>query len=95
MSMIRKIRRQLKDMGFRSHMREEIDSLGVHLTVCQFIVVLLSIVSVVFLFVPFFYLQNVKFMIAFFAISLVSLTIGIWFWIHQAEICEHPEDYQD
>jgi len=49
---------------------------------------------VVFLFVPLLYLQSVKFMIAFFAVSLVSLTTGIWFWVHQAEICEHPEDYQ-
>lgn len=90
--MVVKIRQQLKELGFRPHLREEIEALGVQLTVCQMIVVILSIISVVFLFVPFFYLQDLRFMAVFFSLSLVCLGAGIWFWVHRAEICEHPED---
>lgn len=94
MSMILKIRHQLKELGFRPHMRDEIEALGVQLTVCQLIVVVLSIISVVFLFVPLFYLQDVKFMLVFFSLSLICLGCGIWFWVHRAEICEHPEEVE-
>lgn len=93
--MIRNIRHQLKELGFRPHMKSEIESLGIHLTICQLVVVLLSLFSVVFLFVPFFYLQSVTFMLVFFGISLVTLFIGIWFWLHKVDICENPEDYAD
>lgn len=95
MSMIKQVRQQLKDLGFRPHLKQDIESLGIELTVCQLIVVILSISSVVFLFVPFFYLQNVTFVAAFLGVSLLCLVLGIWFWMHKAEICEHPEDYQD
>ena len=90
--MITKIRQQLKELGFRPHIRQEIERMGIELTVCQLIVVVLSIISVVFLFVPFLFLQDVRFMIFFFILSIATLLIGIWFWVHQAEICEHPED---
>ncbi len=92
MSLVIKVRHQLKELGFRPNLQEEIETLGVQLTVCQVVVVVLSLVSVVFLFVPFFYLQNITFMIIFFALSLVSLIFGIWFWVNRADICEHPED---
>lgn len=95
MSMIVKIRHQLREIGFRSHMGDEIEKLGAQLTVCQIIIVILSIISVVFLFVPLFYLQNVRFMLLFFSLSIISIGLGIWFWIHKAEICEHPEDIQE
>lgn len=92
MSLVIKVRHQLRDLGFRPNLREEIETLGVQLTVCQFVVVVISLLSVVFLFVPFFYLQNITFMMIFFALSLICLMLGIWFWINRAEICEHPED---
>lgn len=92
MSLVIKVRHQLRDLGFRPNLREEIETLGVQLTACQFVVVVISLISVVFLFVPFFYLQNIAFMMIFFALSLVCLILGIWFWINRAEICEHPED---
>lgn len=95
MSMIRKIRHQLKELGFRQNLGQEIESLGIELTVCQFIVVILSVFSVVFLFVPLFYLQDIRFMLVFFSLSFICIIAGIWFWVHRAEICEHPEDYQD
>ena len=95
MSMITKVRQQLKEIGFRPHIREEIEALGVQLTVCQLVVVVLSIISVVFLFVPLFYLQDQRFMLVFFALSLLCLGSGVWFWVNRAEICEHPEDIQD
>lgn len=95
MSIIKQVRHQLKELGFRPHLKDEIQALGIELTICQIIVVVLSIVSIVFLFVPFFYLQDVRFMIVFFGVSMVFLILGIWFWVHQEEICEHPEDYQE
>lgn len=95
MNLTREIRHQLKNLGFSSHIKQDIESLGVELTICQFIVVVLSIISVVFLFVPFFYLKDIKFMLIFFGVSLLSLSGGIWFWVHRSEICENPEDYVD
>lgn len=95
MNMIRSVRQQLKDLGFRPHMSKEIESLGVHLTICQLIVVLLSIVSVVFLFVPLFYLQSILFMSLFFGLSVIFLFFGIWFWLNKVDICEKPEDILD
>lgn len=95
MNFIREVRRQLKELGFRPHLKDEIQSLGIELTVCQVIVVVLSIASIVFLFVPVFYLQDVRFMVLFFGLSMALLVLGIWFWVHQEEICEHPEDYQE
>lgn len=92
MSLIIKVRQQLKELGFRPHMREEIETLGVQLTVCQLVVVMLSLTSVVFLFVPFFFLQNAMFMVIFFGLSLIAILLGMWFWVNRAEICEHPED---
>lgn len=90
-----KIRQQLKELGFRPHLSQDIESLGVKLTICQIIVVILSMISVVFMFVPLFYLQNIKFMLSFFGISFVCLILGIWFWVHEADICEHPEEFED
>lgn len=95
MSLIIKVRQQLKELGFRPHMREEIEALGVQLTVCQLVVIVLSLVSIVFLLAPILYLRDPIFMVVFFALSLLSLSIGLWFWVHQAEICEHPEDIQE
>ncbi len=95
MTMIGKVRRELKELGFRPHLGQEIQSLGVELTVCQLIVVLLSIISIVFLFVPMFYLQDTRFLLLFFSLSLLCIGTGVWFWMHQEDICEHPEDYQE
>lgn len=95
MSMIHDIRKQLKDLGFRPNMKREIESLGIEVTVCQFIVVVLSIISIVFLLVPFVYLKDIRFMVLFVALSILCIWLGIWFWIKRAEICEHPEDYTD
>ncbi|HCM38086.1 MAG: hypothetical protein UV61_C0009G0054 [Candidatus Gottesmanbacteria bacterium GW2011_GWB1_43_11] len=94
MSFTHKVRQELKNFGFRSNLRAEIDALGIDLTICQLIVVLLSISSVVFLFMPLFYLQDPWFVVFFFGLSIVCLFAGVWFWVHRAEICEHPEDYQ-
>ena len=95
MSMIFKIKRQLKEFGFRPEIGKEIENLGVELTVCQLIVVVLSISSIVFLFMPMFYLKNLTFVAVFLGLSLVSLLAGIWFWLHKAEICEHPEEVEE
>ncbi len=95
MTMIQKIRHQLKELGFQRDLKQEVESLGVQLTVCQMIVVFLSICSIVFMFVPLFYLQDLRFMALFLGLSFVCMIAGIWFWVKQAEICEHPEDYQE
>lgn len=95
MSLVVKVRQQMKELGFRPHMRDEIARLGVQLTICQLIVVILSISSVAFLFAPLFYLQDLRFMVVFFSVSILSLLGGMWFWVNRAEICEHPEDIED
>ena len=89
------IRKRLKELGLRPNMKSEIESLGVEVTVCQLIVVVLSIASVVFLLVPFLYLRDLKFIFLFWGISIVCIWIGIWFWVKRADICEHPEEYTD
>lgn len=89
MSTMGEIHEKLGEMGIKPK-----DSLGIELTVCQFIVVVLSIISIVFLFVPIFFLQDVRFLLLFFSISLLCLGVGVWFWIKKADICEHPEEYQ-
>lgn len=86
------IRMKLKDLGWAS---SDTGKDGDALTVCQFIVVGLSLLSVVFLLAPLFYVQQIWFMIIFFSFSTVSLFAGIWFWMRQAEICEHPDLYLD
>jgi uncharacterized membrane protein len=93
MSMQQQVREQLKELGMTNHIKQDVSSLGLELTVCQMIVVLLSIGSVVFLFVPLFYLQNPKFMVLFFGLSFLCMVLGVWFWIKKAEYCEHPEDW--
>ena len=95
MSFVRKIRHELNDLGFRDNLQNEIETLGVQLTICQLIVVVLSIISVVFLFVPFLFLTDVKFMLIFMSVSLVSLGLGVWFWVKRAQICENPEEIQE
>lgn len=93
--MIFKIKHQLQEFGFRPGISKEVEKMGAELTVCQMIVVILSISSIVFLFMPIFYLQNVIFIAVFLGLSLVSLLAGIWFWLHKAEICEHPEEVEE
>jgi hypothetical protein len=88
-----KIRQELIKFGFRSNMGSEIQALEAQFTVCQLIVVVLSIISVVFLFIPFFYLQDIRFVIGFFGLSILFLIFGTWFWLKRYEICEHPEEY--
>jgi hypothetical protein len=29
------------------------------------------------------------------SLSLLSLFVGIWFWLHKADICEHPEEAEE
>jgi len=87
------IRNRLRELGLKPTSSEEIETLGLELTLCQFIVVVLSLISVIFLFVPLFFLRNTQFMIIFFTASVIFLAFGIWFWTNKAEICEHPELY--
>ena len=94
MTAIRHIKHKLHELGFRRDLKDEIEDMGIELTICQLIVVVLSLISVVFLFVPLFYLQDTWFMVTFFGASFLFLIFGVWFWVHKAEICEHPEDYQ-
>lgn len=86
------IRRRLHELGLSP--KNDIEMLGIELTVCQFIVVLLSLLSVVFLFIPLFFLSNIGFMVGFFVLSILCLVLGVWFWLKKVEICEHPEDYE-
>jgi uncharacterized membrane protein len=86
---------KLRDFGFRPGLTEEVKQIESKLTFCQMVVVLMSIISVVFLFVPLFYLQEIWFVAIFFAASFISLTIGITFWVKQSEICEQPHEVQD
>ena len=86
------IRLKLRDLGWMS--TEPIPESDA-LTVCQFVVVGLSLLSVIFLLAPLFYVQHVWFMVIFFSFSLGSLFGGIWFWVKQGEICEHPEVYSE
>ncbi len=93
MSIELEVRNQLKALGMTSNLSNDIQSLGLEVTICQFIVVVLSIVSIVFLFTPLFFLKDLRFILFFFGISIASLLFGIWFWIKKADICEHPEEY--
>lgn len=86
------IRKRLHELGFSK--KNDIEMLGIELTVCQFIVVVLSLISVIFLFVPIFFLNDIKFMVGFFLVSLICLIVGVWFWLKKAEICENPEEYE-
>lgn len=95
MSIDSNVRQKLKDFGFRPNIGHEIDKMGAQLTICQLIVVVLSVSSIVFLFIPFFYIQNLLFVISFLVLSMVCILFGVWFWLHRSEICEHPEDFQD
>lgn len=90
------IRKKLRELGFVSHMDKEMQAMkGAQLTVCQLIVVILSFASVVFIFVPFLYLKDPLFMVIFFGLSLVCLSVGLWFWINRSKICENPEEAQE
>lgn len=93
MSIERNVRQQLQDLGLSKGMKDDIEALGIELTICQFIVVVLSIMSVVFLFAPLFFLRDIRFMVVFFGISSICLFVGVWFWVKKSEICEHPEEY--
>ena len=95
MSMVEKVTEQLKQLGIKPQKNPQKEILGFKLTVCQLVVVVLSMISVTFLFVPLFYLQDIKFMVVFFILSLLFLILGIWFWLHQSEICENPEEFQE
>ena len=95
MSWVRIVRKKLKDFGFRSDLSHEVEKLGLQLTACQMIVVVLSMVSVVFMFAPLLFIQDVRFMAIFLGLSLLFLMIGVWFWVKRHEICEHPEEIQD
>lgn len=95
MTMIRQIKRQLEDLGLRATGRENLRALGIELTVCQLIVVILSIGAIAFLFIPLLNLQNFQIVLIFCLLSLSVLSLGVWFWTKKAEICENPEDYQD
>ena len=88
------IRYKLKTSGFKSDLGPDIRDLGIELTICQLLVVILSLVSVVFLFVPLLYLRSPIFLAGFIGVSFVCLGISIWFWINKAKICEHPEEFQ-
>lgn len=94
MNIQKKVREQLKAMGIHPEKKDEMESMGLEISVCQFIVVILSIISIVFLFAPLFFLKDIRFMLVFFGISLLCLLVGLWFWLNKAEICEHPEEYE-
>lgn len=91
---VKKIREQLEAWGFKPDDREEFEALGIELTICQMIVIGTSFLSVVFLFTPLFYLQDIWFMVVFYALSLLVIIGGVWFWVNRADICENPQYYQ-
>jgi hypothetical protein len=93
MSIEKEVKDQLANLGIKTSDKNQIESLGLELTVCQFIVVVLSIFAIVFLFAPLLFLKDITFMLVFFALSLLSLSFGVWFWVKKAEVCEHPENY--
>lgn len=93
MSIEREVRDQLENLGIETDKKNQIQTLGLELTVCQFIVVVMSFFSLAFLFVPLFFLRNLFFMFGFFTVSLACMGFGIWFWLNKADICEHPEEY--
>jgi hypothetical protein len=95
MNVTYQIRKKLREFGFRSNLDQEIQTMGIQLTICQFIVVVLSIMSVVFLFLPIFKMQDMTFMLLLFGLSMLCLILGIWFWVKRGEICEHPEEVED
>ena len=85
------IRQKLRLMGIQKSAKD-LETAGLALTVCQFIVIVLSLLSVTLLLVPLFFLQDARFLAVFFALSIVCLSLGVWFWVKRAEICEHPEE---
>lgn len=91
MSTDKDIHDKLREMGLAKNKNPNF--LGLEITVCQFVVVALSLLSLFFLFLPIVFLKNIILLGIFFVLSLVSLGIGIWFWVKKAEICEHPEEY--
>lgn len=95
MSMATKVREQLENLGIKTPRSEEEEKKAAKLTVCQIVVVVLSLLSVIFLFAPLFYLRDLRFMVAFFFLSFICLVGGIWIWVKQADICENPEEIQD
>lgn len=95
MSIARQIRGKLRELGFRPGMTQELKDMQTHLTFCQMVVVVMSIISVVFLFVPLFYLQEIWFVAIFFAASFLSLSVGVWFWVKRGDICEEPQEVQE
>lgn len=91
MSIERTIREKIKSLDI--DMPKKADATGVELSVCQFIVVILSIVSVIFLFLPILFLNNLLLLVLFFSISLLAMGVGVWFWVKKRVICESPEEY--
>ncbi len=95
MTWVHKVREQMRGLGIEPTLNDQIDELGIGLTVCQLIVIGISILSVVFLFTPLLYLQELIFLVLFYSLSLGLIILGVWFWINRADICEKPEDFQN
>lgn len=95
MSLVYQVKQQLDDLGIRRDIKDDVADLGVELTVCQIVVVVLSMASVVFMFVPLLISQDLTFVLIFFGISSLILVAGMWFWVKRAEICEAPHEYRE
>ena len=95
MSLDDDIKKKIHQSGYKSEFGPDLESVGAELTVCQLVVVVMSLASVAFIVVPFLFLKNLIFLLIFFAFSMLSLGFGIWFWINKAKFCEHPEEYQN
>lgn len=94
MSLDDDIKKKIHASGYKSEFGPDVESIGAELTVCQLVVVIMSLVSVAFIVVPFLFLKNLVFMILFFALSMLSMGLGIWFWLNKGKYCEHPEEYE-
>ena len=91
MNIEEQIRTKLQSLKVTAKKSNDVRDVGVELTVCQLIVVLISFVSIAFLFVPLLFLKNPIFMVLLFIGDVLLLLSGIWFWLHKADICENPE----
>lgn len=85
------IHERLKELGVKR--KTGVQLAGIEISLCQFIIAILSLLSVVFLVVPIFFLRDTVFLFIFLSISILCTIAGVWFWLKRAEICEHPEQY--
>ena len=93
--MITHLNKTFKNWGIRPLRPEDAKTLGVQLTLCQFIVILLALSSGAFLLFPLFFLKSWFFILLCWSVGIVFMFTGIYVWIHQQSICEHPEHLRE